>query len=1422
MPFVNEMMTDTDVYPVRDGGSGANRKRPRVTNSNVEDPDAAAQRAAHQRQTIARWTREDLEDKFLRMSEENLILKKHARKQEEKIKKMATKMLRLVSDKKKSEKENGVHKPRDVETEEMLEDLHGKIRELERVNHQLKDKLMVTKQQLVTSGSRQIAYPHVPARINTGLKHQDQKVSKNMRVAGPAPPRDTGRRSPTLPRYGHSLLEETRIENKQLERVIEQLNEQINIDEQDIEMLKEQLRIREAEYEEDLLKIKQQATQGQRTMIQENVDMIRVQREVKEKSTQLTALQSRYTALEEKLHTIKTSHDQVLREMDHLNHQLKQEQNRTLSLQNEMKQGSTQQRTLLEFEEQIDALKKENDILKEANEKLVSSAFDLEREQEWRRREHTLKVQIAQLEATLKADVGEKGGILDRLTDERESREKAEKEFSEIQVKYFEMKEELDEMKEKMAFFSKESAIDFTEIEEALMIVKQKREKGDQQLEFLQKVDSEKDKDLQKSMTHLQAEYAETINELEKTRNMLIVQHKINKDYQTEVDAVTKKMDENKQEFDGKLDEYARLLDIRAARIKKLEAQLKDVAYGTRQYKIRETTELEELEFEEFDESVHLERGQNLFEIHISKVLLSDEGLRALGDEEPSIFCTWEFYEFEIQSTTIKKGARPEINFTSQYIVKVDDFFLHHIQKESTTIEVHHALGTDYRTVAAGQLKFRDIIDKPQSRIQGTAQLTGVGEGGAGVDYGTVEFWVRLRVPMDQALRLYKERTKALGYLTSNQQQQQLIDSKQQTALDETANQRPEDGVNQLHINVIRCRDVRARREAMQPSPYAVYKFFDYNDHDTAIVDSSYSPEFNDQRTYPVPMTLQLDKYLKSQSLEVYIFDDTDPDETSFLGVARVPLLPLAHDKAIRGTFELKSPDGSTNGTIDIQLNWQYQYLPPRGSTRTPSQKLSMPDDKPEPTPLMPGEDLNRPPSPPIVPRHSSTPVVVRAKSKPVVTRESLETFQDLLQPVPKEEMEKIMMRPNTTENEEITESIVAVKAPAKAAAAAAMFFEEEQQRQTPDIHVSHVDEETVHTAPIEPPQSVEHGGSKAALIARKASGVGDIIDDEDDDVIRPVVPTPQVRSGKSTSLIHRQTAVHEEEMPSPRQHDDIPADTAAAADDDDQDLLKAKNVLRKALIRKRETKSTGKEDKKKKEKKKDKKKDEMRSGEKTQEDTMFGDEPDKDATDIEEEIESEVGADMMSIESDSEGVIVISQKTPRPASRLDRANTVKVTISHLSLEENSSISTDPDIQLLFVEYRFLGVAADELETPFSLPKPKPHDRIYFNFEKVFHVDPEENYEKRQYLASMLLPDDPDDGRMKLIVVSEPTEDNPDAECEDVGIVFVSIPQILKTGKDLINEEAEIVDMNDESTVIGHLNVSVECLDALRAIQHEM
>ncbi|KAF6771229.1 hypothetical protein AHF37_10480 [Paragonimus kellicotti] len=53
-----------------------------------------------QKGSIGTWARDQLEDQYLRLYDDYLTLKKHCCKQEERIKKMGTKLLRLASDKK--------------------------------------------------------------------------------------------------------------------------------------------------------------------------------------------------------------------------------------------------------------------------------------------------------------------------------------------------------------------------------------------------------------------------------------------------------------------------------------------------------------------------------------------------------------------------------------------------------------------------------------------------------------------------------------------------------------------------------------------------------------------------------------------------------------------------------------------------------------------------------------------------------------------------------------------------------------------------------------------------------------------------------------------------------------------------------------------------------------------------------------------------------------------------------------------------------------------------------------------------------------------------------------------------------------------------------------------------------------------------
>uniref|UniRef100_A0A8C8H892 C2 domain-containing protein n=1 Tax=Oncorhynchus tshawytscha TaxID=74940 RepID=A0A8C8H892_ONCTS len=906
---------------------------------------------ARARQAILRVSREELEDRFLRLHEENLLLKQHTHKQEDKIKRMATKLVRLVKDRRRVEQvaAGGVRPgSRDVELEEMMEELQEKVQELQMQNEGLKQRLLAAKQQLQTQSKRPTPYGHVQSRVNTGLRRlrEDTFSLAQLPPAAPRGPRsvevEMSGRAPQglLPRYGHSLLDDARAEIRNLENVIETQRSHIEEMDKAAELLRDQLRRKERKFEESLLHLREQQTTGQRSTIKDNVEMIRLQKQLVEKGNAFTVLEGRFLQLQESQRTLKVSHEAVMAKVDELMGQLKDERLRSLGLESQLQANSFSQRRTEELQEQIFDLEKERVLLKDNCDKLVNSAFDVSQDQTFRMREQQLKLQIAQLELALKSDLTDKNEILDKIKVERDMNEKLSQEKEDIQLRFLEQKQQLDEIRDRIKFYTKESEVDVAELSEALMLIKVRKSQRSGELGFLEQVEEEVRSDTEHSVRELQATYAETIQELEKTRNMLIVQHKINKDYQAEVEAVTRKMDDSKLQYELKLERLAQLLDMRAAKIKKLEAQLKDIAYGTKSHVFKPEVTDDDVA-DEFDETVHLERGENLLEIHIGMATLSPVALETLSDREPSTFCTYAFYDFELQATPVVRGARPAYGFTSQYVVRVDDLFLQYLHTGSVTLELQLARGMDFTTVAVGQLRLSQLLEN-NSKTHGIVQLVGVA--GEVQSFGSVEYWVRLRVPMEQAIRLYKERVKALGYLSSAFNAEQQVSTSTLTPHSVSA----DGGMNLNELNVtVRCCSNLTSRHAHPPSPYVVYQFYDFPDHDTCIVGDCSEPQFEDNMSFPVAMEAELDSYLKAGALLLYVFDDHDTQSEMYLGKARVPLLSLAHDKAITGTFELTDPSGLPSGHIDVTLKWKFTYLPPPGSTMTVEQAKFVPKERP-------------------------------------------------------------------------------------------------------------------------------------------------------------------------------------------------------------------------------------------------------------------------------------------------------------------------------------------------------------------------------------------------------------------------------------------------------------------------------------------
>ncbi|XP_023225697.1 protein fantom-like [Centruroides sculpturatus] len=568
-----------------------------------------------ERHAISHIDHDDLEDKYLRLHDEHILLKKYARKQEDKIKKLATKLSRLINDKKRLEQEGGTgNRKRDVEMEELVQDLQDKVREVEKQNCQLREKLLIAKQQALIHAKRPSGYRYVTPRVDSGRS----KPGTPSRTGSPATrlsyfhPSSRVSPSSALPNYAWSLVEEARNEIKHLEETVNSLRSQLDIVEQENEILKEQLKLKEFEYNEELLNLKSQLTQGQKQHVQENMDLIQLHREVKRKSSKMANLQAQYNDLDEKIKSLKMSNDLLLKETDKLNKLLREEQNKNLELQEELGKASSIERTMIQFQEQITDLTNENKILKESNQKLIDSALGEERYQHYESRESTFKQQITKLEATLKADLKEKETLLANLAEMKEENSQFKIKCKELEENYSHYKSKFEELENKMNLFNKETDIDILQLEEALDLIQ--RRKLD--VANTDKSNEKEEKDLKAELQQSQIDHAETIAELDKTRNMLVVQYKINKDYEAEIETIKKKTEQMEKEYQTKLEEYNYLLEMRETRLKKLERELNDIAYGTNKYKIQ-TADLEDQE-----NVVELERGKNLLEIHINSVIL--------------------------------------------------------------------------------------------------------------------------------------------------------------------------------------------------------------------------------------------------------------------------------------------------------------------------------------------------------------------------------------------------------------------------------------------------------------------------------------------------------------------------------------------------------------------------------------------------------------------------------------------------------------------------------------------------------------------------------------------------------------------------------------------------------------------------------
>ncbi|XP_053555907.1 X-linked retinitis pigmentosa GTPase regulator-interacting protein 1 [Bombina bombina] len=909
------------------------------------------------RRRVSLISREELEDNFLQLHEENLLLKEHARKQEDKIKRMGTKLLRLTSELGQTgEKKTGETRRdgRDLEIEETIEDLQDRVRDLERRNEALRHRLTTYKQRLqVQDGCRHCPYSTVIARTDSGIRRNvtlPDKTRRGLRLQGP----EIKSVRTATEVYGEPLSHEARAEIDRLVHVIESQNCKVDDLERSTILLKNMVAMKSKDIGQDMVLSLHhlQKTEDQRNVIQDNVMQIRMQKELREKSTQLCALREQFqqlkesyeTELQEKHKSLTLSHGAVLNQLEDLSAQLKEERAKVVAMETQQQSALSLQRSLLESKERVGDLEKEKELLKENYDNLLKSSLDSDHLNSFKATEKEMLEKNSQLESQLSSHLSKMMQNTEQLQYEREQNEYLKKEVSRLQTHLLEKIEEVHELQTKVSaiLFSKtvkvqgeeEMTIQQTQDANCEMCQelrklnkneeKNKRRENEKRTQYLyeeggrqrensdkmreeeEQMSKEDEKQRQRKIHDIEAAHAETIHELEKTREMLNLQHKINKDYQDELQTLSGRAESERREREESEKHYEARLLQRNSRIQILEAQLKDIAYGT--YLPKGMAEEDPLDME-ISPTPTLHRGETLFEINIGGLCFTPYGLRVTEDPQPTTFCIYSLYDFEMHATPVVTGERPQYNFTSQYAVTPDPDFLRYLRVGCLTVELYQAVGGKHQELARGRLKLEAAL-QTTNKVHGTFILTDT----HGQDIGEIDYWLRLHGPFSQSKQM--QRTKARSYLSTHRPRHAKFSAS--PFLDEPQ--------NELIIRVWGCRGLRVEQLGYQPSPYAMYCFYHHPDHATNIIPCSNNPQFGDEFSYCLKLSTDLERYLQGEQLYIYVFDDENTQPGSYIGRAKVPLQRLAEGKNIQGDFALLDPYSKCSGSMQVSLEWKYPY----------------------------------------------------------------------------------------------------------------------------------------------------------------------------------------------------------------------------------------------------------------------------------------------------------------------------------------------------------------------------------------------------------------------------------------------------------------------------------------------------------------
>ncbi|XP_069942039.1 protein fantom isoform X9 [Cherax quadricarinatus] len=760
---------------------------------------------------LSHLNQEELCEKYVGLRDDFYTLKKFSCKQEDKIKKLQTKLRKIIADKKKdtTSRGNASCSVQEMEYQDALESQQQSIRELRLKNDHLEKKIKLANIQLsAAKKNRPLLFQHIGARVDTGLKQTRAPVTPQVKQpvrpsSSPSKPASSSESSArtiessvhqtdfVLPERVREILEEARKRILALEAERDELQEHLIEKQQSAEDAEYELQQKIAMLQEEVTSLREDLhDQGVREE-RETLAIVRAEREARTLSARTTALQEQLAVTEEKVAAEKSRKEALQNELERMTGKLLGAEHQLREMQQEYQKTLAQ---LQQIAEKNKILQKENEQLQKENEQLTILNKNIE-QRGLAAENESLKTQIAHLESALQSDLTERGTFLEHMTSDKEALAKAEVEMKNLRESNFKLQEELEKATQKLNIYSKvygnvmqAGLLDLTEKDLANIFMKHKEESSGGMSAKENIIYTQAVEDLRQAHSELQLLYREKMLELEKITSTLTSHAETYKALENQVAKVTQESQEKEADFLLTIKNLQEVIKRRDERCEKMEHQMLMITDKGLKEKLDDLGH-------NLTRTVNLGKHDNVLEFHIDKVLFEAPEFNLL-----KTFVSWTVpfsLEDPLQHTNVAIGIDARYNYSALYKFQMNFRNLVSLRDDNVTVSVYILLDSGHPAkVGECYLSFSEVLDHPRNTLHGTVQVL-VAFDDAEVQHlpvglhlqpgevvGTMSYWFNLQRPCEEVIA---QHMRTVGVLAASQHYQDFVPkvSEQQTCSSE-------------------------------------------------------------------------------------------------------------------------------------------------------------------------------------------------------------------------------------------------------------------------------------------------------------------------------------------------------------------------------------------------------------------------------------------------------------------------------------------------------------------------------------------------------------------------------------------------------------------------------------------------------------